>query len=275
MVKLVSSDLENLVFSNEPFLLEGADDRSTACLILHGLGGGPFECGLLAPFLNNQGWTVQAIAYPGHDYRPDDGRMPDSRWEEWLVKAIKTYDSLVATYGKVTDNGFSTGCPLALALALRYREAQPGAGVVLMAPFMAIAQPRWIPIPGIAAIANRLLGNLVGEITRGKLSINDAEIRAVAEKACYFKTFNLRAVNSALDLIDTVKPKLGALNQPTLIFQSTQDSVVDPRGAQWIFDSLSSDNKTLHWLEKSGHILPLDCDRDFIFDKIQAFLVDI
>ena len=97
-------------------------------------------------------------------------------------------------------------------------------------------------------------------------------MKRAAKEACYFKTFNLRAVNSALDLIDTVKPNLSHLEQPTLIFQSKHDSVVDPQGAQWIFDGLSSTDKTLHWVGNSNHMLPLDRDRDFIFAETQAFL---
>ena len=265
-----SPDLDNLVLSNEPFFLKGSGDRP-ACLYLHGLGGGPYEIGLLAPFLNERGWPLRAIAYPGHDKQPVDGKMPDSRWEDWLAHASEIYDQLVQSHGEVIVIGFSTGCPLALALAAEKKESQPFKALVLMAPFMAIAQPQWIPIPGVLAIANRLLGNYVGEVPR-RISIGDEKIRRAAKEACYFKTFNLRAVNSALDLIDTVKPNLSHLEQPTLIFQSKHDSVVDPQGAQWIFDGLSSTDKTLHWVGNSNHMLPLDRDRDFIFAETQAFL---
>lgn len=265
-------DLNNLVITNEPFFLEGSGDRP-ACLFLHGLGGGPYEVGLLAPFLNQQGWPFRAIAYPGHDYRPDDGRMPASRWEDWLGRARHAYDQLVHSHGEVIVIGFSTGCPLSLALALEKKDSHPFKGLVLMAPFMAIAPFRWVPILGVAEFANRLLGDLVGEIPRNSLPINDPVMRKAAEPACYFpKTFNVRSVNSALDLINVVKPKLGTLDQPTLILQSKKDRVVAPQGAQWIFDGLASTDKTLRWVERSNHILPLDCDRDFVLAEIKAFL---
>ena len=264
-------DLDNLVLSNEPFFLEGSGDRP-AWLFLHGLGGGPYEVGLLAPVLNAQGWPVRAIAYPGHDYRPDDRRMPDSKWEDWLARASEAYDQLVKSHGEVFVIGFSTGCPVSMALALEKQKSHPVKGSVLMAPFMAIAPPRWVPIIGAAELANRLLGDLVGEIGREELAIKDSTVRAAAMQACYFETFNLRAVNSALDLIKIVKSKLGELEQPTLIFQGKSDSVVAPQGAQWVFDGLASQDKTIHWVENANHFLPLDCDRDFVFAEILTFL---
>ncbi|MEM9770619.1 MAG: alpha/beta fold hydrolase [Cyanobacteria bacterium P01_D01_bin.73] len=271
MIPSASPALDNLVLSNEPFFLEGADDRP-ACLFLHGLGGGPYEVGLLAPFLNERGWPCRAIVYPGHDYRPVNGKMPDSYWEDWVARAGETYDQLVASHGEVIVIGFSTGCPVSLALALEKQNSHPVKGLVLMAPFMAIAPSRWVPILGAAEFANRLLGNLVGKVPRKGLAISDPALREAAMKACHFKTFNLRAVNSALDLIKIVKSELGGVKQPTLIFQGKDDSVVAPQGAQWIFDGLASEDKTLHWLENSNHFVPLNGDRDFVFEKIQAFL---
>ena len=125
---------------------------------------------------------------------------------------------------------------------------------------------------GAADFANRLLGNLVGKVPRKGLAISDPRIRAAAMQACPFKTFNLRAVNSALELIKIVRSQLGSVEQPTLIFQGKNDSVVAPQGAQWIFDGLASEDKTLHWLDNSNHFVPLNGDRDFVFKKIKAFL---
>ncbi|MEM6501938.1 MAG: alpha/beta fold hydrolase [Cyanobacteria bacterium P01_C01_bin.89] len=266
-----SPNLDSLVLSNEPFFLEASGDRP-ACLFLHGLGGGPYEVGLLAPFLNQQGWAVQAIAYPGHDYRPVNGKMPDSYWEDWLARASQTYDQLLESHGEVVVIGFSTGCPVALKLALDKKATHPPKALILMAPFMAIAPSPWVPVMGAAEFANRLLGNLVGKVPRKGLAISDPRIRAAAMQACPFKTFNLRAVNSALELIKIVRSQLGSVEQPTLIFQGKNDSVVAPQGAQWIFDGLASEDKTLHWLDNSNHFVPLNGDRDFVFKKIKAFL---
>ncbi|MEM9136374.1 MAG: alpha/beta hydrolase, partial [Cyanobacteria bacterium P01_F01_bin.42] len=69
-----------------------------------------------------------------------------------------------------------------------------------------------------------------------------------------------------------VKPQVSQIKIPTLIFQSKTDSVVDPPGAQWLYDNLGSTNKSLEWLTESNHVLPLDLERTQIFQQVQTFL---
>ena len=116
--------------SNKPFFLESTGDH--ACLLLHGLGGGVYEMQLLGEYLYQCGLTVQGINYPGHaEIMP---KMPASKWKEWYEYIEETYQELSLKYVSVSVVGFSTGCPLALYLAVTNSVKN----LILLSPFLAI-----------------------------------------------------------------------------------------------------------------------------------------
>jgi carboxylesterase len=256
-----------LTLSNQPFFLRG-DRRDRVVLCLHGLGGGPYEMQPIAQDLFEQGLDVQAIAYPGHD-RPVKW-MPESRWEDWYAHAERTYQTLTAQYDCVVLLGFSTGCPLALHLAAQHPSPTLDR-LILLAPFLAIKrqlgfmEPEWLV---------HSIGHLLPAVPRTQLAIRDRPMRDAAEAACYFKSFNLSAVRSALALIDRVRGELGSITAPTLILQSKGDTVVDPSGAIALYETLASPDKQLHWLTRSDHIITLDVEREEVRDRIHQFLKD-
>ena len=75
----------------------------------------------------------------------------------------------------------------------------------------------------------------------------------MAERTAYFRSFNLSAVRSALELIERVKGEVAGIRVPTLILQSRQDTVVDPEQAAWLYQELGSEEKILHWLEHASN----------------------
>jgi carboxylesterase len=250
------------MLSNEPFLWRGRGDH--ACLLLHGLGGGVYELQWLAERLLAAGLTVQGFNYPGHD-RPAH-RMPPSRWTEWYGRALEHYLALRQEYPRVSLVGFSTGCLLALHLAF----AHPIHKLVLLAPFFAIRH-RWYYLFRPEQYLNSL-GWLLEEVPRFRLPIRDGDVRALAERVAYLRSFNLTAVRSALELIERVRGEVASIQVPTLILQPRQDTVVDPDQAAWLYRELGSAEKTLHWLERSDHVLTLDCERETVFAQVCAFL---
>lgn len=250
------------MLSNEPFLWRGAGEH--ACLLLHGLGGGVYELQWLAERLLAAGLTVQGFNYPGHD-RPAH-RMPPSRWTEWYGRALEHYLALQQEYPRLSLVGFSTGCLLALHLAF----AHPVHKLILLAPFFAIRH-RWYYLFRPEQYLNSL-GWLLEEVPRFRLPIRDGDVRALAERVAYLRSFNLTAVRSALELIERVRGEVASIQVPTLILQPRQDTVVDPDQAAWLYRELGSAEKTLHWLERSDHVLTLDCERETVFAQVCAFL---
>jgi pimeloyl-ACP methyl ester carboxylesterase len=129
------------------------------CLLLHGLGGGPYELGRLPEALREAGLLVNAPTLPGHE--GPGPRMPDSRWEDWLETVHRAYEELVTSVGRpAVVLGFSTGGTLGLRLALEARLA----GLVLLAPFMAIRYSGLVPLRPVSYV--RRLARLVSGLER-------------------------------------------------------------------------------------------------------------
>lgn len=115
----------------------GAPASSTSaarpvCLLLHGLGGEPFEMRELARTFEEAGYHVEVPLLPGHGLSADD--FAQSSYEDWLAGARQAYRNLAAPDGgtdRVVLVGFSMGGVLCLELAA---EMPPAAVVCISVP---------------------------------------------------------------------------------------------------------------------------------------------
>lgn len=250
------------MLSNQPFFLEGKDDR--VCLMLHGLGGGTYEMQFLGQYLHERGWSVQAINYQGQDKQGVP--MPASTWQTWYARILEAYQVLAQRYRFICVIGFSTGCPLSLHLAYENRVDQ----LVLLSPYIAIRH-QWYYFLRLEAYLFSI-GHWVKSVPCHSKPIRDSKMRSAAMQAAHFHTFNLATVCSAVELIEQVKTEIPAIQAPTLIIQSSQDTVVDPPGAEFIYRHLGAATKKLKWLHQSDHIITLDHERETVFAEVEAFL---
>lgn len=246
---------------------------------------------LLADVLHKQGLTVCGINYPGHD-RPAT-LMPRSTWQEWYGHILDTYQDLSRSYSSISVVGFSTGCPLALHLInqtqsrseadksrankSRAESAQSDVDhatidrLVLLAPYLNIRY-HWYYGFRLETYV-QTLGRVIEQVPRLSLPIRDRDMEKAASQAAFFQSFNMYAVRSAIDFIEThVKPVIPSITVPTLIMQAEGDRVVDPSGAQLLYDNMASSEKELVWLPQSDHIIPLDVEREMVFDRVTKFL---
>ena len=111
---------------------------TTACLALHGLGGGPYEMGPLIDALEADGFRVDAPILPGHE--PKGPVMPASNWRDWATASEAAFDALVAAGAPVVVVGFSTRRDI-FALASRHPPAG-SQGWSCSTPFLAIRHSR-------------------------------------------------------------------------------------------------------------------------------------
>ena len=234
--------------------------------MLHGLGGGPYELSPLIAALEAEGIKTSAPVLPGHE--GPGPVMPASCWRDWARAAESAYSDLAAAGGSpVSVVGFSTGATLALYLANR----QPPARLVLLAPFLAIRYAGLVPLHPANVL--RPLARLIPNLMRRAPAVRDPEMRKWASRSDSFRTFNLHATLSALELIDQVKPLVPAITVATLIIQGKLDTVVEPALAGWLHRALGSTNKTLITLARSDHLVALDHDRQHVIDLTKAFIL--
>jgi carboxylesterase len=193
--------------------------------------------------------------------------MPASCWRDWAAAAESAFDGLRAERGPVVVIGFSVGGTLALYLATR----RPVERLVLLAPFWKIRYADFLPLRPVSYIGR--LAKLLPNVRRRPPAVRDPETRQWASASDPFRTFSLHAAESALELVEEVKPLVPAISVAVLIIQGKLDTVADPRGSKWLHHNLGSTEKTIATLPRSDHLVALDRDRDEVIALTKAFIL--
>ena len=237
----------------EPFLLKGG---SRGVLLLHGFTGSPAEMRLLGEHLNKEGFTVLAIRLPGHGATVED--MEPTNWRHWYGAALDGYLLLSGLCGEINVVGLSMGGLLALKLAAEH----PLHSVV------ALSTPVFL--------ANRKIGLLpLYRLFRRYVPKKQRGYDILPKYFVGYDRTPLSSLSSLMHLIGQVIKDVSHINCPTLLVQARHEHTVRPESASFLFEQLNTTKKELFWLEKSGHIVTLDLERNLVFTRISEFIASI
>jgi carboxylesterase len=234
----------------EPFFYRG---DSHGVLLPHGFTGSPSEMRLLGEFLHRQGYTVYGPRLPGHGTHHHD--MEKTDWRQWYGAVEDGYHILKGICKDVSVVGLSMGGILALLLASEYPVKRV---VSLSAPiYIADQRLKWLNV-------YRMFHRYAPK-RRRRLDVSP-------EYYVGYDRTPLRSLSSLLELIQNVKHRLAQLQTPLLVVQSRAEHTVRPESADYIYQHAGSREKELFWLQKSGHIVTLDAEKEIVFKKVAAFL---
>ncbi len=234
----------------EPFLLKGGP---RGVLLIHGFTGTPAEMRLLGDSLHEKGFTVLAIRLPGHG--TDIRDMETTSWRHWYGAAVDGRHLLSGLCNEINVVGLSMGGLLALKLSAEYPVNRVTA---LSTPIFLTA--RRIPLLPLYRAFRRFIPK--------KRRDYDIDPRYYVG----YDSTPLASLSSLLELIDSVQEDLPNIQCPSLLIQSRREHTVRPESAIFIFERLGAQTKELFWLEKSGHVVTIDAERDTVFAKIAEFL---
>jgi carboxylesterase len=235
------------------FELGDVGGSGPAALCLHGLTGTPWEVRSTAEALAQRGFACAGPLLPGHGSSPEElGRTSHARW---LESALAEYDRLARTHARVYVLGLSMGGVLTLALGAR---RQPSGIAVLAAPFDLGRAVHW----GVP-----LLRRFVRFLPKTP-AIADAEARA---RHPGYDRMPLAAVAELIELAARVRGELASVRAPLLCVYSRRDPTVAPRNAELVLREVGSEQRDVHWLERSHHVLPVDCERAEVAERVSGF----
>ena len=246
---------ENPQLDGGTFSLNGSGDAGI--LLFHGFTSTTVEVRPLAEMLHQTGYNVMAPLLPGHGTRPEDALKVHKA--DWLRTADLAYQSLKMRMRRIVVGGESMGALLALHLASIYPDI---AGVVTFAPAIQVSG-QWRAV---------LLAPFVK--IRPKYYLHE-ENAAPPPDILPWQGYNvlpIPAVAQFFWLQQQVRQELKSVQPPALIFQGKLDGTIDPDGAKVILNQLSSQDKKLIWLEKSGHTLLLGKEHSQIYQDTLAFI---
>jgi carboxylesterase len=207
-----------------------------------------------AEFLAARGFRCEGPLLPGHGTSPQE--LARTEASAWLDAALAAYDSLAGRHSRVYVLGLSMGGLLGLALC--QRRSVRGA-ILLAVP---------LRIPARLAIPVLCLHRFVATVPRIP-GIADPGAR---EANPGYRRMALPAVHSLMGLQREVRANLVSVHQPLLLVYSALDRTVGIGNAERIRRGVSSQRVEQLRLERSGHVLTVDVERERIAQASAAFL---
>lgn len=228
-------------------------------LLLHGFGDTPQTLAYLAADLNSAGFTVRAPLLPGHGRTVDE--FDRSRAVEWISYARGEYQWMVAKFRAVGLAGLSMGGGIAAIIAA---NAPRLPALALLAPYVGMPRPL-----AVAAMLHRVWGPFAGQFkaASNRSILDDAER---AKNLAYGVT-TARAINQLLATTRLARTALRSITAPTLIVQSRRDNRVSPQVAEYAYRTIPATEKRLVFVERGGHILTVDHDRELVAAEVRGW----
>ena len=240
----------------EPIAL---DAGPRGVLILHGFGDTPQSVRGLATVLHANDWTVRAPALTGHGSTLH--ALTKSRAADWLADARNALEEVRGRATTVAVIGQSMGGALATILAAESRID----ALVLLVPFLELT-PRGVAIAKFHRVVSLFKPYLR---SRSDASILDPVAR---RNALGQGIATPRLLHELSLVVRQARRSAPRVNVPTLVIHSRRDPRITITSAEDSFRRYGCQEKCLEWAERSGHVLTVDHDRDWVATRTLEWL---
>jgi carboxylesterase len=231
------------------------DRGPVGCVLLHGFTAAPKEMRALGDYLAARNYTVRGVRYAGHATSPQD--LARTAWRDWVASAEIAVAELRGRCTQVWSIGLSLGGLISLQLAEKHMVD----GVCAIAPAV-------FPPDRRMALARFFTPFM--RYTRKDLADLQDPI-ALAGHADY-ELFPTRAVAELNALMRYTRRRLNQIDVPLLLIFARHDRVVSLDALDYIWLRVASTDKQQIILERGGHIVTEDYDKDIAFAAIEQFL---
>jgi carboxylesterase len=230
-------------------------------LLIHGFGGSVAETRPMGEYLAARGLTVRCPLLPGHGTTAED--LTHIHRRAWIDEVESAFRDLEDRCEAVFVGGLSMGSLLALWLGAAHPTV---AGIITMAPTVQLQfRLLWLTL-GLRHVLKYAPASLIEEEALG-----DPE--AIERIWCYDE-MPLWGTAELYLLQRGVHRVLAQIRQPILIFQGRLDNWLSPDSAQILYDRVASPDKTLIWLEHSGHNVLADGEREQVWAQSYAWMME-
>ncbi|MEM8529388.1 MAG: alpha/beta fold hydrolase [Chloroflexota bacterium] len=252
-----------------------AGNSPTGVLLLHGYSGSPAELQPMGQALVEAGYMVHIPVLAGHGGMPEG--LKGLRWEQWAESAVGGFQRLSEQCDEVFVCGFSMGGLLALHLAMHHQVA----GIIAMAPALHLYGEMQLRLTGLLKFVMPWYHPFA------KADFTDPKVRASIHermpdadlddpKVIEYIRQNVRIpVDSLYELIrlrDAVKGRLSSITNPILFLHGNHDLTVQPSSTREIAAHIHSEDQRTVWFERSGHMLPLDVEREGVWAEAISWI---
>jgi carboxylesterase len=258
--------MNDRVFSDpEPFDFFPAHDNAPGLLLIHGFTGTPAELRYLGQGLAGEGIGAHGPVLEGHCTRVED--LGRTTWREWLGSVQAKIESLDSIYGpgRFFIGGLSMGALLAIHEFVRRPERY--AGLVVM------AVPLRLPLTVELALSGYRTLPLRFDMKIPKLGGPDVMDERVRDLLPSYRHHSLRAAASLQELAGKVRREdVPLVKGSVLLMHGRFDITAPPFNVELFKNEAGRARIRSKILKRSGHLIPVDYDRDIVCETVAGFI---
>ncbi|GAB4335227.1 MAG: alpha/beta fold hydrolase [Candidatus Abyssubacteria bacterium] len=213
---------------------------------------------LLGEFLANSGHVVRGMLLPGHGTRPED--LEGVVWQDWYEHLDDEHRALKGAYSSVYLVGFSIGA----ALSAHYAIHNPVDRLVLLSLPLCPLNDRF-PTSLMLKLYSVFFKEVRGRPARAMDSNGDFA-------GSVYNRVPTAILHTMSELVDIVRENLNRIDAPALIIQSRNDPVSGSKSGPLAFRRMRSPEKQILMLERSGHSVIMDVERELVCERVASFL---
>jgi carboxylesterase len=229
------------------------------CLLVHGFTGAPAEMRWLGEQLAESDYSALGVRLFAHG--TDQKDMLRAKWRDWYLSVVDGYHLL----GGQCDQIFVVGLSLGGVLSLLLGTQHPVTGIVALSTPYSVPDSRVKPLLPLIPIISRLW--------RFKSKDTPDWVNPELQKDHFeYPAYPLIGLNELHLILKEMREQLPTVTAPTLIIHSKTDRSISDEHPKNILDRLGCDDKELKWLEKSGHVITRDVEKERVFQEIVKFI---
>lgn len=259
--KLDIDSATGLIKGISPFEFKKGD---TGVLLIHGYTGTSREMLPLARYLSEHNISSYGILLPGHGSTPRE--LKKTTKEDWYKAAEDALIKMKKEYRTIYIAGFSIGSAIAIKLAANYQVD----GIALLSPAVYLKKKEGDMLSVESQI--KLLNLFFFYSYLKKPHPPDVKDPSVDESNPFYEFYPVNTLKHLIDTMKEARELLPKITCPILILQSKGDIDLSEEGPEYIYKNAASNNKKIVWLERSGHIITLDYDRDRVNEEVYRFV---
>ena len=234
--------------------------------------GSPYEMKKMGKALFDADFDVFCYCLPGHGTSPIN--IKTVRWQDWYDDSVLHYKELTQKYDEVYLGGLCLGAVLAIAIAQEYQNVR---GIVSLSTTLFL--DGWT-IPWY----NFFMPIGVHTILRYYYSFPEREPYGLKNETLRRKIAALQKRNTeALDnypmscIYELLKfskqtqKNIAKVTAPILLMHAKEDDLTSTKSAEFVYRNISSKTKNYIKLENSYHLIVMDYERDYVFEKSIEF----
>jgi len=226
------------------------------CLLCHGYTGTPDEVHNIGKYLADKGITTIAPLLPGHGTTIEE--LITKTADDWYAEYCNAFNWLKEHCEEFFVCGHSMGGALTLRFAIEHKVN----GIITLAT------------PTKLKMIHRVFLAIAASIFKNAVHKKNKKEKISQEKhtiLCY-DGYPIGPANSLRKLLKNNLTRLESIIAPILILQGSLDDKWLQKSAKTIFESVTSKDKELVFLENSSHSLTHESEKEKINELIYEFI---